>query len=191
MLGDCSLSVSVNKSVAAAQLSCWSGGEPLCFSLLRFHVFKVPPSRKSKSRSDVFHVAWTVLFEATHDTRSSQPWSIAAASHSRRECGITLLCQTESSLRSHRSLKLLFFRLYWGTRVVGFVGGGSSLPYLNWSSMALTETGTSVNRRHSKGIKKALHWFVLEAVLLICLPTNECIGPVFPARVDNGTPSLY
>lgn len=70
-------------------------------------------------------------------------------------------------------------------------GGGSSLPYLNWSSTALTGTGTSVNRRHSKGIKEALHWFVLEAVLLICLPTNECLGPVFPACVDNGTPSLY
>lgn len=37
-----------------------------------------------------------------------------------------------------------------------------------------------MNRRHSKGIKEALHWFVLEAVLLICLPTNECIGSVFP-----------
>lgn len=100
--------------------------------------------------------------------------------------------QTESSLKSHPSVKLLFCGQYWGTRAAAVVvGGGSSLPYLNWSSTALTGTGTSVNRRHSKGIKEALHWFVLEAVLLICLPTNECLGPVFPACVDNGTPSLY
>lgn len=104
------------------------------------------------------------------------------------ERGSGLLRQTESSLRSHPSVKLLFFGPYWGTRAAV---GGSSPPYLNWSSMALTGTGTSVNRHHSKGIKEALHWFVLEAVLLICLPTNECLGPVFPACVDKGTPSLY
>lgn len=64
-----------------------------------------------------------------------------------------------------------FFWLCWG---------GSLLPVLNQSSTALYGEGTSVNRPHSRGIKEPLHWFVLEAVLLICLPMNECIGPFFP-----------
>lgn len=58
--------------------------------------------------------------------------------------------------------------------------GESMLPFLNRSSMPLYGEGTSVNRTHSRGIKEPLHWFVLEAVLLICLPMNECHGPVFP-----------
>lgn len=57
--------------------------------------------------------------------------------------------------------------------------GGSPLPFLKRSSTALYGEGTLVNRPHSRGIKEPLHWFVLEAVLLICLPMNECIGPVF------------
>lgn len=57
--------------------------------------------------------------------------------------------------------------------------GGSLLSFLKRSSTALHGEGTLVNRPHSRGIKEPLHWFVLEAVLLICLPMNECIGPVF------------
>lgn len=45
----------------------------------------------------------------------------------------------------------------------------------DWS----TEKGIPVNRPHLKGIIEALHWFVLEAVLLICLPRSECLGWVF------------
>lgn len=56
-------------------------------------------------------------------------------------------------------------------------GGISS--FVNQSSTPHYEEGTSVNRHHSRGIKKPLHCFVLEAVLLICLPMNECVGPVF------------
>ena len=37
-----------------------------------------------------------------------------------------------------------------------------------------------MNKPHSRGRKEPLHWFVLEAVLLICLPMNKSIGPVFP-----------
>lgn len=58
--------------------------------------------------------------------------------------------------------------------------GGFVLPLLKRSSTPLYGEGTLVNRPHSRGIKEPLHWFVLEAVLLICLPMNECIGPVFP-----------
>lgn len=61
----------------------------------------------------------------------------------------------------------------------GRVGVFAPLPEAKAPRLS-TERGTSVNRPHSRGIKEPLHWFVLEAVLLICLPTNECIGPVFP-----------
>lgn len=63
--------------------------------------------------------------------------------------------------------------------LLGMQGWGSSLPFLNRSSTPYYEEGTSVNRPHSRAIKEPLHWFVLETVLLICLPMNECIGPVF------------
>lgn len=62
---------------------------------------------------------------------------------------------------------------------LGMEGWGSRLPFLNRSSTLHHEEGTLVNRPHSRGIKGPLHWFVLEAVLLICLPMNECISPVF------------
>lgn len=68
-----------------------------------------------------------------------------------------------------------FFWLCWGWK-----GGGLSSPSWSGAPRRSTERGTSVNRPHSRGIKEPLHWFVLEAVLLICLPMNECIGPVFP-----------
>lgn len=67
-----------------------------------------------------------------------------------------------------------FFWLYWGLK-----GGGLCSPIWSGAPQRSTERGTSVNRPHSRGIKEALHWFVLEAVLLICLPMNECVGPVF------------
>jgi len=57
--------------------------------------------------------------------------------------------------------------------VDGRVGGLCSPPW----SRALRRRDL-VNRPHSRGIKEPLHRFVLEAVLLICLPSNECIGPV-------------
>lgn len=66
-----------------------------------------------------------------------------------------------------------FFWLCWGQK-----GGGPLLPFLKRSATPLYGEGTSMNRTHSRGIKEPLHWFVLEAVLLICLPMNECIGPV-------------
>lgn len=65
---------------------------------------------------------------------------------------------------------------------IGAWGGGVWMG--GWRAKAgarrhSVEGGTLVNRLHSRGIKEALHRFVLEAVLLICLPTNECTGPVF------------
>lgn len=62
---------------------------------------------------------------------------------------------------------------------LGKEGWGFRLPFLNRRSTLHHEEGTSVNRPHSRGIKEPLHWFVLEAVLLICLPMNECISPDF------------
>lgn len=143
-------------------------GATFPFSLLHFAIFKVLPSGRAENRSDGFE---TVLFGA--DPRSGQPWSIAEASHKRHERGITLLCQTGSSLRS------LLFR---EASVLGNKGGEGVPRRPIWigAPRRSQREGTYVNRRHSKGIKEALHRFVLEAVLLICPPTNECIGPVFP-----------
>lgn len=56
---------------------------------------------------------------------------------------------------------------------------GGVVLSLKRSSTPLYGEGTSVNGAHSRGRKEALQRFVLEAVLLICLPTNECVGPVF------------
>lgn len=60
-----------------------------------------------------------------------------------------------------------------------FGGGAAGVsPFMNRSSTSHYEEGNSVNRHHSRGIKNPLHCFVLEVVLLICLPMNECVGPV-------------
>lgn len=93
---------------------------------------------------------------------------------------------------SFMSLLTVHVILAWGWRpaivspslLVTVLGAGRS----GWRAEAgasrhsAERDGVLVNRpplTHSRGIKEALHRFVLEAVLLICLPTNECTGPVF------------
>lgn len=100
---------------------------------------------------------------------------MAAASHYQHEGGITILSDRKPTIIESPLQKLLSSSGCVGDRRVGVFAP------LSWRGpRRSTERGNSVNRPHSRGIKEPLHWFVLEAVLLICLPMNECIGPVFP-----------
>lgn len=96
-------------------------------------------------------------------------------SHSTWGGGITSVSHGKPTIIASPLQKLLS-----SSAVLGMEGWGSLLPFLKQSSTPLYGEGTLVNRPHSGGIKEPLHWFVLEAVLLICLPLNECIGLVFP-----------
>lgn len=130
------------------------------------------------------------LFYCIHRTRSGQWWSAAAAPHNQHDGGIPILCQTESPLLSlHPSRKFSFRLAVLCGGGTGGVGGLRTLS-LKSSSVPLGGAGTSVNGRHSRGIKEPLHWFVFGGCL-IDLSTYEWIDwPSSPARVDNGAQGL-
>lgn len=162
----------------------WTFAAVLIFVLIWMYPCKVKQILKSGQRSSS-NVKCSLAGHSRCKVRSVLKY--AASSHNRHEDHHSV-SHRKSTIIDSPLQKLLSS----SGCVVDRVVGGSLLPFLKRSSTPLYGEGTLVNRPHSRGTKEPLHWFVLEAVLLICLPMNEWMHwPSFLAHVDKGTWGLY
>lgn len=158
-------------------------GATFPYFLLPFAIFKVLAERESWEQ-----VRW--FWSGVNCPLWGPPYEVRSATqHCAGFSCTTWVRRHPSAFQTGSSLRSLPFRRASVRQAVpgnkgGWVGWGwegvPRRPIWIGAPRRSQRERTYVNRRHSKGIKGALHWFVLEAVLLICLPTHESTGPVFP-----------